>query len=290
MNDKHLKQLGPCSVRVGNVCPHLAEQTVIHFKVSKGICDTYCPKLDGPKSPRGGAGKPSPALSIKAVSRGLYGIWLKAIPKNGQPRFFQLPDISKKDWAFLEKAAAMTGGKLWLGGSCIREGAADKTKDIDAIVCFESLDEELIKNFWNTRSVIRLLPSGRRIDWSWRLASHDPLLPVLDKDAMIVYGSPVFIPKGSTCSKALRFVVEPHMSDKVVPSFVTLAASRKEEMFLIKHGLKKKPEESKKGLGDMVARTISWLTGGKVKPCGGCSKRKKFLNEAGKSIGIGNQN
>ena len=34
-----------------------------------------------------------------------------------------------------------------------------------------------------------------------------------------------------------------------------------------------------KGLGDTVARTIDKVSGGYVKPCGGCSKRKKVLND-----------
>ena len=34
-----------------------------------------------------------------------------------------------------------------------------------------------------------------------------------------------------------------------------------------------------KGLGDTVSRTISSLTGGLIKECGGCQKRKDYLNK-----------
>ena len=34
-----------------------------------------------------------------------------------------------------------------------------------------------------------------------------------------------------------------------------------------------------KGFGDTVSRTIKTVTRGKVKECGGCSKRKQFLNK-----------
>jgi len=32
------------------------------------------------------------------------------------------------------------------------------------------------------------------------------------------------------------------------------------------------------GLGDYVEATIKWLTNGKLRPCGGCGKRRKWLN------------
>ena len=34
-----------------------------------------------------------------------------------------------------------------------------------------------------------------------------------------------------------------------------------------------------KGLGDTVSRAISSLTGGRIKECGGCQKRKEYLNK-----------
>ena len=34
-----------------------------------------------------------------------------------------------------------------------------------------------------------------------------------------------------------------------------------------------------KGLGDTVKKIIDTVTFGKVKPCGGCKKRRKWLNE-----------
>jgi len=33
------------------------------------------------------------------------------------------------------------------------------------------------------------------------------------------------------------------------------------------------------GLGDTVSRVINKVSGGKVKECGGCKKRKDFLND-----------
>lgn len=33
-----------------------------------------------------------------------------------------------------------------------------------------------------------------------------------------------------------------------------------------------------RGLGDTVAKTIHTVTGGKIKPCGGCKERQAFLN------------
>ncbi len=38
------------------------------------------------------------------------------------------------------------------------------------------------------------------------------------------------------------------------------------------------PKKSR-GLGDTVAKAIHTVTGGLVKPCGGCKKRQKRLNE-----------
>ena len=35
-----------------------------------------------------------------------------------------------------------------------------------------------------------------------------------------------------------------------------------------------------KGIGDTVSRVINKLTGGLIKECGGCQKRKKYLNKA----------
>ena len=32
------------------------------------------------------------------------------------------------------------------------------------------------------------------------------------------------------------------------------------------------------GLGDTVSRAINTVSGGKIKECGGCKKRKEFLN------------
>ena len=34
-----------------------------------------------------------------------------------------------------------------------------------------------------------------------------------------------------------------------------------------------------KGLGDTVSRAINKLTGGLIKECGGCQKRKEYLNK-----------
>ncbi len=34
-----------------------------------------------------------------------------------------------------------------------------------------------------------------------------------------------------------------------------------------------------KGIGDTVERTINKVSGGRVKSCGGCKKRRDFLNE-----------
>lgn len=37
-------------------------------------------------------------------------------------------------------------------------------------------------------------------------------------------------------------------------------------------------EGPSRGLGDTVARVIKWATGGRVRPCGGCGKRRARLN------------
>jgi hypothetical protein len=34
-----------------------------------------------------------------------------------------------------------------------------------------------------------------------------------------------------------------------------------------------------KGFGDTVSRAIDTITGGKIKECGGCKKRKDYLNK-----------
>ncbi len=34
-----------------------------------------------------------------------------------------------------------------------------------------------------------------------------------------------------------------------------------------------------KGLGDTIARAINTVTRGKIQECGGCTKRKEFLNK-----------
>ena len=34
-----------------------------------------------------------------------------------------------------------------------------------------------------------------------------------------------------------------------------------------------------KGIGDTVSRAINELTGGLIKECGGCQKRKEYLNK-----------
>ena len=34
-----------------------------------------------------------------------------------------------------------------------------------------------------------------------------------------------------------------------------------------------------KGIGDTFSRAISSLTGGRIKECGGCQKRKEYLNK-----------
>ena len=34
-----------------------------------------------------------------------------------------------------------------------------------------------------------------------------------------------------------------------------------------------------KGLGDTISRAINSITGGIVKECGGCQKRKEYLNK-----------
>jgi len=35
-----------------------------------------------------------------------------------------------------------------------------------------------------------------------------------------------------------------------------------------------------KGLGDTIARAIKTVSRGKIQECGGCTKRKEFLNKA----------
>jgi hypothetical protein len=35
-----------------------------------------------------------------------------------------------------------------------------------------------------------------------------------------------------------------------------------------------------KGLGDTIARAIKTVSRGKIEECGGCTKRKEFLNKA----------
>tara|TARA_R100000655_G_scaffold108853_2_gene161766 strand:- start:50 stop:304 length:255 start_codon:yes stop_codon:yes gene_type:complete len=42
---------------------------------------------------------------------------------------------------------------------------------------------------------------------------------------------------------------------------------------------KKNTHKPSKGLGDTVEKVIKALTKGKVKPCGGCKKRKEALNK-----------
>lgn len=44
------------------------------------------------------------------------------------------------------------------------------------------------------------------------------------------------------------------------------------------------PRRSRLPLGDWIAKGIEVATFGKVKPCGGCSKRKRKLNEIGEAI------
>lgn len=39
------------------------------------------------------------------------------------------------------------------------------------------------------------------------------------------------------------------------------------------------PKGESEGLGDSVEKLIHKVSGGKIKPCGGCEKRKKWLNE-----------
>jgi len=34
-----------------------------------------------------------------------------------------------------------------------------------------------------------------------------------------------------------------------------------------------------RGIGDTISRTIRNISGGRVKPCGGCKTRKDFLNK-----------
>ena len=43
--------------------------------------------------------------------------------------------------------------------------------------------------------------------------------------------------------------------------------------------LEKEPEEPKPTLGDKVEKAIDWATGGKLKKCGGCERRKALLNK-----------
>ena len=38
-------------------------------------------------------------------------------------------------------------------------------------------------------------------------------------------------------------------------------------------------EQPSKGLGDTVKKVIDKVTGGKMKPCGGCKKRREALNK-----------
>ena len=38
-------------------------------------------------------------------------------------------------------------------------------------------------------------------------------------------------------------------------------------------------EKMNKGLGDTVSSAIKKVSGGKIKECGGCSKRRDWLNE-----------
>ena len=38
-------------------------------------------------------------------------------------------------------------------------------------------------------------------------------------------------------------------------------------------------EQPSKGLGDTVKKAIDKVTGGKIKPCGGCKKRQEALNK-----------
>ena len=34
-----------------------------------------------------------------------------------------------------------------------------------------------------------------------------------------------------------------------------------------------------RGIGDTISRTINKVSGGRIKSCGGCKKRKNFLNK-----------
>jgi len=44
------------------------------------------------------------------------------------------------------------------------------------------------------------------------------------------------------------------------------------------------PTPKKPGLGDRVAATIKRATRGKLKPCGGCRRRQRWLNRLGAAV------
>ena len=56
----------------------------------------------------------------------------------------------------------------------------------------------------------------------------------------------------------------------------------RENLFRLQHGIEPLPGEpvAMRGLGDVVAKVIKIATLGKVKPCGGCQKRRDALNRA----------
>lgn len=272
-----LTQLDPCEHRVGNVCPHLKEMSVMHFKCYPMVCNKMCKELGGPNSYN-----PIEVVSgefiARVMTRAYALLWLKIIPKKSETRIFSIPDLPEELWDALHRGAEQAGGTLLLGGSCIRDPTrqkSDKSRDIDAMVLFDGeITEERIQSYLSLKNGF---PSfdGYQIDWWPEFSSMAKLLPCLDPSSKTLYGSPKFVPSNSVID-GLFPQIKPHPMDPYIDSLTALAtekALRKEE---------KIKAYFEYGLGDIVGGAIKLLSFGKIKECAPCSKRRKRLNKWGR--------
>lgn len=270
-----LTQLEPCEHRVGKICPTLLENTNLSFHCYPAICNIFCPKTDGPRSPyfrRGSAN-----LTELVLNRTNYLILVKAAGRG--PVTYQLTKQAQRILEALQPYVPK-GARLLLGGSVIHDQWSGN--DVDVIIEFERLDEKAVE-IWEKLRSSNLVIEDVAVDWMPRREGSPALFPVLDPDLKIVSGCPPLLHPESR-GKGVDLIDSEHPIKPNLPHIISKFVHLVEKHYV---PTSENTTLTPDGLGDVIAKAIKAVSFGKIEPCEGCEQRRQALNKLGQKMGIG---
>jgi hypothetical protein len=203
----------PCDLRKHGVCTFMLETLTLPMMGTPSVCNYFCPRLDGPTSPRfNGEGR----AFLKAMIRRGTGLLFRKVIDRG-PCFYRLPDLTENIWRQLREVADLYQCKLYLAGSAICDGI--EPSDLDVVLGFDDIDDRAVSTVVNLADK-RPTIDGIKMDWCCRRNDLPPLFPQIDVEGMRLIGSVWFFMDGSEVADDLDIEIDDHPLDYLMPELL----------------------------------------------------------------------